>query len=41
MVNFHQKICTYNFESIRIHVKILMKFLIYNVPMVSFQKFEK
>jgi hypothetical protein len=38
---FSWNFCNCNFESIRIYVKILMNFLIYNIPMKIFQKFEK
>ncbi len=38
MVNFHEIIFSYNFESIRIYLNF---FLIYCVPMVIFQIFKK
>jgi len=38
---FSWKFCSCNFESIKIYFKNWMNFLIYNVPIVIFQNFEK
>jgi len=37
---FSWKLCSLNFENIKIYFKILRNFLIYNVPMVIFQTFD-
>jgi hypothetical protein len=38
---FSWKFCSCNFESIKNYLKNYMNFLIYNVPIVIFQNFEK
>jgi len=38
---FSWKLCSFNFENIKFYFKILTNFLIYSVPMVIFQTFEK